>query len=92
MEFTLPGKSCESYHILVGSRSWTAKCCFRIGANHRGEVGISISVDQGTLQCGASDRVISTEMTILEKATGCDELPIRLMPDGSDERDQTPCY
>jgi len=59
------------------------------GANHRGEALVSsISISQGSLQCGEVDAVISPEMTTLEKATGCDEVGlIRLMPDGSDELD-----
>lgn len=59
------------------------------GANHRGEALVSsISIDQGSLLCGAVEPEISGEMTTLEKATGCDETGlIRLMPDGSNEQD-----
>ena len=57
------------------------------GANHRGEALVSsINVQDGTLQCGSTERNISSQMTTLERATGCDEAGlIRLMPDGSDE-------
>ena len=61
------------------------------GANHRGEALVSsISVSDGKLLCGSEDRTISGEMTTLERATGCDEPGlIRLMPDGSNELDDS---
>ena len=60
------------------------------GANHRGEALVSaINVNEGQITCGSADGEISSSMTTLEKATGCNEVGlIRLMPDGTNESSQ----